>query len=369
MAQNVLQTAKDLTATATSSISNLANGNRIPQNQTILITGASGFLAAHVLNSFLSRGYNVRGTVRSDASADKVKKSHAAHLSQLSFAIVKDVAATGAFDEAVKGVDGVIHTASPFQTSGIEDNERDLLDPAMKGTTGILEAIKAHNPTVKRVVITSSFASLFDAANGLRPGYTYTEADWNPVTWDEAKSGAGGTAYMGSKTFAEKAAWDFVKNEKPEFSVATICPPMIYGPVLQGITDLKKLNTSAADIYRLINGSEKSVPDTSFFAYVDVRDVAEAHARAYETAGAAGQRYLVSAGGYTYQQFCDIIREKCPEVKSKTPEGTPGKELPDVYRTSNEKSKRELGMSYRSMRETVVETVRSLVELEKSLGS
>jgi nucleoside-diphosphate-sugar epimerase len=365
-AQNTVQTVKDLAATATSSITNLANGSKIPQNQTILITGASGFLATHVLNSFLSRGYNVRGTVRSDASADKVKRSHAKYHSQLSFAIVKDVAAPGAFDEAVKGVDGVIHTASPFQMS-VENNERDLLDPAVNGTTGILAAIKKNNPNVKRVVITSSFASIFDASQGNRPGYTYTEADWNPVTWDAAKTGGGGIAYMASKTFAEKAAFDFVKDESPNFSISTICPPMIYGPLDHGVSDMGKLNTSAADMYRLINGSEKSVPDTTFFAYVDVRDVAEAHLRAYETPAAGGERYIITAGSYTYLQVCDIIRENVPEVKAKTPVGTPGAPLPDVYKVSNEKARKELGMSYRSMKETVVDTVRSLYDLEQGL--
>jgi len=365
-AQNAVQTAKDVAATATSSITNLKNSTKIPQNQTILVTGASGFVAAHVLNSFLVRGYNVRGTVRSEASADNVKKSHAKYLSQLSFAIVNDIAAPGAFDEAVKGVDGVIHTASPFQIS-VENNERDLLDPAIKGTTGILAAIKKYNPNVKRVVITSSFASIFDASKGTRPGYTYTEGDWNPVTWDEAKTGNGGVAYMASKTFAEKAAFDFVKNESPNFSISTICPPMIYGPLAHGVSDMSKINTSAADMYRLINGSEKSVPDTTFFAYVDVRDVGEAHLRAYETPAAGGERYFITAGLYTYQQFCDIIRENVPEVKAKTPVGTPGAPSPEVYKVSNEKARKELGISFRSMKETVVDTVRSLYELEQEL--
>lgn len=75
--------------------------------ETILITGGSGFLAAHVLTSFLDHGYKVRATVRSDATADRVRKTQGKHLDSLSFAIVPDVAAPGAFDEAVKGVDGV----------------------------------------------------------------------------------------------------------------------------------------------------------------------------------------------------------------------------------------------------------------------
>lgn len=83
------------------------------KGKTILITGGSGFVAAHVLNAFLSRGYNVRTTVRSEQSAERVKKSHAKYLSHLSFAIVPDVATPGGHDEAVKGVDGVSHPIFP----------------------------------------------------------------------------------------------------------------------------------------------------------------------------------------------------------------------------------------------------------------
>jgi uncharacterized protein YbjT (DUF2867 family) len=75
--------------------------------ETVLITGGSGFVAGHVLNAFLDRGYNVRATVRNQSSADKVKKSHGRYGDKLSFAIVPDIQASGAFDEAVKGVQGV----------------------------------------------------------------------------------------------------------------------------------------------------------------------------------------------------------------------------------------------------------------------
>ena len=235
-------------------------------SQLILLTGASGFVAAHVLNSLLQHGYSIRGTVRSEATAEKVRKTHS-HLlngdnSRLTFAIVPDVAKSGAFDKAVKDVDGVIHTASPFVMQ-VENNERDLLDPAIKGTTEILKAVQKYAPQVKRIVITSSFAAIVDPTQGARPGYTYSEKDWNPVTYEQAKGGDGGTAYCASKKFAEKAAWDFVEMEKPNFDVATICPPMIYGP-LDHDASLDHLNTSSSDIYRFMNGSQKEVGPTAF---------------------------------------------------------------------------------------------------------
>jgi nucleoside-diphosphate-sugar epimerase len=111
-----------------------------------------------------------------------------------------------------------------------------------------------------------------DVKAGLRPGYVYTEADWNPMTVEETEEAGPSAAYLVSKTIAERAAWDFVKTEKPNFSVATVTPPMIYGPMLGEVDNMSKLNTSSADIYRLFNGSLKEMPDTDFYAYVDVRD-------------------------------------------------------------------------------------------------
>ncbi|KAH8592762.1 putative cinnamoyl-CoA reductase [Bisporella sp. PMI_857] len=334
--------------------------------KTVLVTGGTGYVAAHVLNSFLSRGYNVRTTVRNEASAEKVRKSHRKYLDQLSFAIVKDVALPGGHDEAVKDVDGVIHTASPFVTK-VEDNVRDLLDPAIKGTTEVLKSIQKNNPKVKRVVLTSSFAAVGDFTKGIRPGYTYSEKDWNPVTLEIASNPEtdGTIAYCASKTFAEKAAFDFVKENNVNFSVASILPPMIYGPAAHTVEGLDHLNTSSADLYRLINGSEKIVPGDVFYAWVDVRDVGEAHLLAYEAPKAGGQRYLTTAGNYTYQQIVDIIRRDFPEKRSVVPEGTPGTPLPDVYRLDNSKIQNELGIKFRTLESSIHDAIAEFVELEK----
>ncbi|RDW60933.1 hypothetical protein BP6252_12316 [Coleophoma cylindrospora] len=339
------------------------------KGKTVLVTGGSGYVAAEVLRAFLARGYHVRTTVRSDETAEKVKKTHEKYLDQLSFAIVKDIAAPGAHDEAVKGVDGVIHTASPFQLN-VEDNVRDLLDPAIKGTTSVLTSVQKCNPSVQRVVITGSFACMVDLSKGTRPGYVYTEKDWNPVTYETAskKETDGETAYCASKAFAERAAYDFVEENKPNFTIATLDPPMVYGPSLNAISDLSKLNTSSADIYRLMNGSEKTVPNTAFYAFVDVRDLGEAHVRAYESPAAANERFAITGSRYTYQQICDIIRREFPEKKHLVPEGMPGYDGPESYALSNEKARRVLEMEFRDLETTIKDMVTDFIATEKRLG-
>jgi nucleoside-diphosphate-sugar epimerase len=106
-----------------------------------------------------------------------------------------------------------------------------LIDPAVIGTTGILKAIKKSAPSVKHVVITSSFAAIVDGSKGFWPGHIYSEDDWNPMNAEQAKEN-NMMGYRASKTFAEKAAWDYVEKEKPNFSISTINPPMVFGPIV-----------------------------------------------------------------------------------------------------------------------------------------
>jgi nucleoside-diphosphate-sugar epimerase len=190
---------------------------------------------------FLCAGYSVRGTVRSAETADKVRQSFRQYDSKLSFAIVEDVGADGAFDTAVQGVHGVIHTATPFQV-GVVDVERDLLNPAINGTLNILHAVHNLTPTVKRILFTSSFFAMINLAKGKWPGHVYSEADWNPATIEDAtaKDASGGLAYAVAKTLAERAAWDFVQDKKPHFDIATVLPSMIYGPNINATATLAR---------------------------------------------------------------------------------------------------------------------------------
>ena len=331
------------------------------QKGVILVTGATSFVGTHVIKQFLQNGYQVRGQARSESSTKKIYKAFPDVGDALTTVIVPDITAANAFDEAVKDVAGVIHTASPFVFQ-VQDNERDLLDPAVKGTTRLLEAVAAHAPQVKRVVIISSFASIVDPVQGYRPGYTYTEKDWNPVTYEEAKAGPGPVAYCGSKKFAEKAAWDFVKDKKPNFTVSTICPPMIYGPV-EHDTDIKNLNTSTADVYRFMDGSETEPGATSFPAFADVRDVGEAHLRAYELAEPG--RFLITSGNFENIDVCRVLRVSLPadrRGKIPDPEATA---RAGFYRLDNSRTGRDLGMSFTPLDKCIRDTALSLVALEQ----
>ncbi|GKZ97508.1 hypothetical protein AnigIFM59636_000894 [Aspergillus niger] len=248
--------------------------------------------------------------------------------------------APNAFDEAVQDVTGVIHTATPFKLH-VEDNERDLLQPAIDGTVNILQSIKKLSPAVRRVIITSSFTAIRDPHQGTRPGYIYTEKDWNPVTYEEAaaKDTPGLIAYAAAKTLAEREAWKFMADKNPSFDLVTICPTMV-------ASDLMPVNSS--------------------WSWVDARDVALAHLRAFEVPEAGGNRFLVGKGNFSFQQMADILRENLAEVSGRVPGGDPGSGFgtTELYMLDSSKAQNLLGILFRKLNETIVDSVRSLLQLE-----
>lgn len=345
-----------------------------PTSSTVLLTGANGFIGFQITRILLEKGYNVVGTVRSESKTkylqQQFSKFAGGDKTKLRFAIVEDIAKPGAFDAVLKenNFDAVIHSSSPFfQTA--KDIEKQLYEPAIEGTVGILRSIHAHAPSVKRVVITSSFASIMNNEKGDWPEHTYTEEDWNPITREDGLQDPA-AGYTASKKLAEEAAWDFLKKQKPSFSLTTICPPMVYGPPEQEVTDLSKLNTSAADMYSLFCGQREA--SNQAWIWVDVRDVALAHVLALESPKAPNQRYLISSGRYSAQQFLDYIWQNYPErakVK-KVSKGTPGKLYPEdgTYTSDNSKSKKDLGLTYHSLDTMMDDTFARFKELELIIG-
>ncbi|MCJ1290332.1 methylglyoxal reductase (NADPH-dependent) gre2 [Xylographa carneopallida] len=336
----------------------------------VLLTGGSGFIAAHVLDVLLEHGHSVVTTVRSQAKADKIKEAHPKYgKDKLDFAIVEDIAQPNAFEKAVISeppFETVIHTASPFHFN-VTDTKKDLLDPAVFGTTGILKAIKKSAPTVKRVVITSSFAAIVSPSAA--KGHVYTEKDWNPITEEEAIQNPM-NGYRASKTFAEQAAWDFVEKEKPNFTIATCNPPMVFGPVVHYLNSLDAVNTSNQRIRDIMTGASKEkLTPSGVFLWVDVRDIAFAHVLAAEKAEAANKRFFITAGYFSNKEIAEIVTENFPELKSKMPTGdalTPG-DYPEggvPYSYDNSRAKEVLGLKFMSLKESIVDTVKSLQAVE-----
>ncbi|KAI5923673.1 ketoreductase [Camillea tinctor] len=332
--------------------------------QRILVTGGSGFIATHVIDVLVKGGYSVLTTVRSESKGQRLQAAYSAD--KLDFAIVPDISVVGAFDQVCKtgGFDAVLHVASPFHYN-VRDPKKDLIDPAVVGTTGILRSIKDHCPNVKRVVVTSSFAAILDFAL-VQAGVvkTWSEKDWNPMGIDDAQASPM-IAYAVSKVLAEKAAWDFVEKEKPGFTLTTITPPLVYGPATQGLSSLSSVNTSNQVMADLVSGKYKDgMPPTGIPLWVDVRDVALAHVRSLERPAAVGKRFFTVAGHHSHRDLLRIVRDNFPELREKLPEsgGEPSKDLPS-WGYDNSSASEVLGIKWTTFEKSTVDTVKSLLEI------
>lgn len=232
------------------------------------------------------------------------------------------------------------------------------------GTTSILRAIKKLAPGVQRVVITSSFASILSDAGLKDPAKVFSEADWNPNTYEDGLKDNKATSYRVSKTLAERAGWDFVEKEKPKFDLATICPPLVFGPVVHHLNSLSAINTSNARFVDLIQGKMKDeIAPTGVHFWVDVRDVALAHVEAMERPTAGGQRFFVTAGKFSNREIVAAARKHFPELQDKLPaEAVKGGDFPEVGFPGydNSRATKVLGIDWVSLEKSTVDTIKSL---------
>lgn len=333
----------------------------------ILVTGVTGFVASRIVEQLLARGYRVRGTVRSlekTASLAPLRVlSGAAERLEL---VEADLLKEGAFDAAALGCTHVVHSASPY-TMAVKDPQRDLVDPAVKGTRNVLAAA-ARAGTVKRVVLTSSMAAITDEPDGER---VLTEADWN------VKSTLDRNPYYLSKTLAEKAGWDFVANQHPGFELIAINPFLVIGPSL-----VPALNTSNQILADILKGAYPGLISLTW-GFVDVRDVADAHLRALETPSASG-RYLCAGEAISMRVLVQLMIRLGWKNGHKLPslglDGSFGNRVVRllsyvqpkgvgaylrthvgrVPRYDNGKIQRELGVHFRPVETSVAETLTDL---------
>jgi len=328
----------------------------------ILVTGASGFLATHVVAKALEAGYAVRGTVRSTEKGNAIQQRYAHLGNKFDIVVVEDLV-TGDLSEALKGISAVIHVASPF-TGVVRDPKKDMLDPAIEGTLNVVRS--THEAGIKRIIVTSSYVAVIDLAlGGAWRDYTYTANDWNPATYEQAIKGdkPGIWVYCASKKLAEVAAFDYAKAH-PELKITTIHPPLIFGPPEQSVSSNATLNTSSQAIYRLISGEAKTVPLDSLPLFVDVRDAAQAHILALKNDSVAGKRVLLSGGSYSSYDAVKLIAEKRPELKSRLPSLEGAQPDPRPIANVDTSIAEELGLSFTSYETCLLDTIDVLLQRE-----
>ncbi|KAJ7892779.1 D-lactaldehyde dehydrogenase [Mycena olivaceomarginata] len=331
-----------------------------PSAALILVSGANGFLASWIVGDLLKNGYSVRAAVRSEDKGEHLLKAYAEYGSKLQLSIVQDMSIGGAFDEAVKGVEGIIHTASPVHLNA--SHPKEMSDPAIAGQVGMLKSALKHGSALRRVIITSSCSAILDTVpDPTKDTATVSESDWNilPVEGCErlGSKASGLAMYSASKILAEKASWAFVEEHKAEISwdLTMIIPPFIFGPVTQetknGLSQSCVMFSSA-----MFTGAVDPYPDTLHFpghGWVDARDAATAHVRALSAPAAGGERILVCGGSFVWQDFIDAANALSPRSPNWKPlaKGTPGQAHRAITFVTT-KQKEILGIEYRTKEQT-----------------
>ncbi|XP_006459379.1 hypothetical protein AGABI2DRAFT_65374 [Agaricus bisporus var. bisporus H97] len=342
----------------------------------VLITGANGYIAMWVIDFLLKAGYSVRGAIRGLDKTKDLNDKFSSWVASgiLEFIVVKDVTIEGAFDDAVKDVDGVLHMASPVVVDA--DDPQDVINPAVSGALGLLKSALKHGNRVNRVVFTSSTATIF--APVTKPT-VLNESNWNTVTLEEVERlGRAATShqkYRASKILAEKAVWEFYEanKERSRWDITVINPPFlrcyILQPALNNFKTPSEQNASTKLWWDNVIATPATPESASFAAcWVDVRDLALAHMLALQKPDAGGERLLISAGPFTYQDWIDIASTHRSPLKThefphhKEFGGYLPKGCPDVKRDylliyDNAKGLKILGpeLKYRTMEETTAD--------------
>lgn len=324
----------------------------------VLLTGTTGFIAKHIAVRLLDAGHSVRGTLRAPARADEVRAAvgpalqDPAALERLSF-VPLDLETDAGWDEAAAGCAAILHTASPFPIDLPKDGAV-LERPAVQGTLRALRAAQAAG--IGRVIVTSSIAAVM---MGPRPPgkEVFDEEDWSDP--DSPLCSVNDR----SKTLAERAAWDFVRQTAPQVGLTVLNPGFVLGPPLD-----RHFGSSMGLIVRFLRGKDPMVPAFAL-PVVDVRDVAEAHLRALERPSTAGERILLGGETLRFVEMTRVLKELSPERR------IPTRQAPDLVvrllalfdgeirsalpmlgrfeRVSNAKARRLLDLELRPPREAV----------------
>ena len=346
---------------------------QIDKSKPVMVTGATGYVAGWLVKRLLEDGLTVHAAVRNPDKKEKTQ--HLDAIASESPGTIRyfkaDLLDDGSFAEAMEGCELVYHTASPF-TSNFSDPQKELIEPAVEGTRNVLEQANKTG-SVKRVVLTSSCAAIYSDASDIKnaPNGILTEDVWNTTASLDHQP------YSYSKTLAEKKAWEINENQD-RWDLVTINPSLVMGPALNA-------GSVTSESYNILkqmgDGTMKSGAPRMGIGMVDVRDVALAHFRAGFTPDAHG-RYITSAHN---TDILELAHQLQPKYGDKYP--IPKKALPkwllmligpmvnsafsrkfirnnvnQEWKADNSKIKKELGLQFRPMKETMEESFQVLID-------
>ncbi|KAJ5770048.1 NAD(P)-binding Rossmann-fold containing protein [Penicillium nucicola] len=341
-------------------------------NNLVLITGGTGHIGFKTLATALKSGYRVRAAIRSESKKNDILAApsiKALNLTdELTFIVVPDLMADGAYDEAVKDVDYIIHLASPIVLKGEikpEDYESALVEPAVAGTINILKAA-INSPSIKRVVITSSVVAMvpmeYMFEKEAPAGFLVNCESRLPSPSGPYPSDF--HAYNASKIAALNATEAFVRDQKLNFDVVNIHPSFVIGKneLVKDVKDIT-LGTNAVAIAPVLGAkSESPLVGSS----VHVNDIAFMHVKGLDPKVPAGS-YIGNSDDYAgtvWQNATAIVAEHFPKAVENGVFPNNGLQPTRKIRLDARKTEEVMGFKFLSYEEQVKSVVGHYLELK-----
>ncbi|KAK3693532.1 hypothetical protein B0T22DRAFT_436705 [Podospora appendiculata] len=334
-----------------------------------LLTGANSFVGAHVIDALVKAGHHVTGTVRRAAAGDDVVTLHPEWKENFDVVVVEDITNQSLWDKLFteNSFDHVIHVAAPLlDNPAYTDYDRDFLKPNVEGNLALFRSAAQHAPALKSIVVTGSINASSSASKEELLQGPITNETWLPITPAQAREANNAFIwYCSGKKEAELALWDFVKTQSPHFTATVLLPGLIFGPPIEPVKGGPTLGLgfSSGVVYSLFNGSNATVPPTAFPSYIDARDLADAHVRALTEPKVANKRITIGGLPMTNTMLAAELR-KLPELAGRVAaESGEDKNVTPADIDAREWNE-ALGMSFRSLEETMRDTAKRILELE-----
>jgi nucleoside-diphosphate-sugar epimerase len=230
----------------------------------------------------------------------------------------------------------------------------------------ILRSAQKNVPSLKSIVVTGSINACTTGSPEELLAGPITSSTWLPITREQARAMKSPyISYCSGKKEGELAIWDFVKTSSPNFNVTVFLPALIFGPPIEPLKGgVQGLHYSSNIIYGLFNGSNTVVPATSFSSYIDVRDLADAHIKALTEPKVGNKRLTIGGHKMTYTALVHAL-SKVPELKGRLPAESGEDQNVTPVDIVAEEANEALNMTYRTLEETMADTARRILELEK----
>lgn len=326
----------------------------------VLITGASGFVASHIVSQLFSRGVQIVGTVRSAEKGDWIAKRYPG----FKYEVLKDVADESAIQAIFKKHSDISHVLHTAATRGPSkgDAVKNLVEPSVNSINYLLKAARDFGPNVKKFVMTSSCVTMLDLSKGpFQPDVD----SWVDFTIDNSNDSMV-SGFAVAKKLAEKAVWKFKETQKPKFSVATMVIPGVFGPPIHQVT-YSTLGSSIAKFRILLStpADTKQIPP-GMCGHADVRDIARAHVNSLFDSNYDNGRWLIMEGVQDNQAAIDVLHKYRPQESSGVVVGSPNSlKRENLYKFNNEKTRKVLGFELIPFKKSIIDMYDAVLLLQK----